>query len=289
MNGKGKYLFVFLLCLPLSAMADFWLNQNQKGEKALEEGRPQEAARLFERPDWQGVAEYRAGQYAEAFERWAEEKTAEGYFNQGNAQAKKGDYPKAIAAYEKALALEADMADAQFNKELLEKLLQQNNDQQQQDQQKDSQDQQKDQNDQQDDQDQSQNNDQSQQEQSEQDRPQNDKDNDQDNNGDQDQEQKDQQQEQQEDSEDQQDKDQRDKGQKDDQPNDDQDNDQTGNPKNQESQQDQNAEQSPPVDQEVSEENQATEQWLRQIPDDPGGLLRRKFQRDYQLRLQGRK
>ena len=27
---------------------------------------------------------------------------------------------------------------------------------------------------------------------------------------------------------------------------------------------------------------QATEQWLRKIPDDPGGLLRRKFQHQYQ-------
>ena len=32
------------------------------------------------------------------------------------------------------------------------------------------------------------------------------------------------------------------------------------------------------------EERQAMEQWLRAIPDDPGGLLRRKFLRDYQRR-----
>ena len=28
---------------------------------------------------------------------------------------------------------------------------------------------------------------------------------------------------------------------------------------------------------EINEEDQASEQWLRSIPDDPGGLLRRKF------------
>ena len=33
-----------------------------------------------------------------------------------------------------------------------------------------------------------------------------------------------------------------------------------------------------------SEQEQATEQWLRQIPDDPGGLLRRKFEYEYQKR-----
>lgn len=30
------------------------------------------------------------------------------------------------------------------------------------------------------------------------------------------------------------------------------------------------------------EEAQAMEQWLRKIPDDPGGLLRRKFYYQYQ-------
>ena len=30
------------------------------------------------------------------------------------------------------------------------------------------------------------------------------------------------------------------------------------------------------------EEQQAMEQWLRRIPDDPGGLLRRKFRYQYQ-------
>ena len=30
------------------------------------------------------------------------------------------------------------------------------------------------------------------------------------------------------------------------------------------------------------EQEQAMEQWLRRIPDDPGGLLRRKFRHQYQ-------
>jgi Ca-activated chloride channel family protein len=34
----------------------------------------------------------------------------------------------------------------------------------------------------------------------------------------------------------------------------------------------------------TTEEQQAAEQWLRRIPDDPGGLLRRKFLYQYQQR-----
>ena len=35
---------------------------------------------------------------------------------------------------------------------------------------------------------------------------------------------------------------------------------------------------------ERTEEQQALEQWLRKIPDDPGGLLRRKMYREYKKR-----
>jgi Ca-activated chloride channel family protein len=35
-----------------------------------------------------------------------------------------------------------------------------------------------------------------------------------------------------------------------------------------------------------TEEQQAAEQWLRRIPDDPGGLLRRKFLYQYRQRAE---
>jgi len=35
-------------------------------------------------------------------------------------------------------------------------------------------------------------------------------------------------------------------------------------------------------------EDEVTRQWLRQIPDDPGGLLKRKFLFQYQQQFQGR-
>ena len=36
------------------------------------------------------------------------------------------------------------------------------------------------------------------------------------------------------------------------------------------------------VDRRAQEQQQAMEQWLRRIPNDPGGLLRRKFRYQYQ-------
>ncbi|MCY4211810.1 MAG: hypothetical protein OXE97_12345, partial [Gammaproteobacteria bacterium] len=48
----------------------------------------------------------------------------------------------------------------------------------------------------------------------------------------------------------------------------------------------QNAEQAlaQAAEQKTAEQQQATEQWLRRIPDDPSALLRRKFRYQYQQR-----
>ena len=40
------------------------------------------------------------------------------------------------------------------------------------------------------------------------------------------------------------------------------------------------------VDPAEQEKQQALEQWLERVPDDPGGLLRRKFAIEYQRRMQ---
>ena len=46
-------------------------------------------------------------------------------YNRGNALARAGELKKALAAYDQALALDPKMDDARFNRELVEKLLQQ--------------------------------------------------------------------------------------------------------------------------------------------------------------------
>jgi Ca-activated chloride channel family protein len=42
----------------------------------------------------------------------------------------------------------------------------------------------------------------------------------------------------------------------------------------------------PAEDAAAREQRQALEHWLQRVPDDPGGLLRRKFQLEYQQRQQ---
>ena len=213
-----------------------WQNPDQQGQQALEAGEAAKAQSLFEDSQWRGSAAYRAGDFESAIGEFIQQDSADGHYNRGNALAKSGDLDGAIEAYDRALQLEPEMEDAQANRDLIEKLKQQQD--QQQDQQQSS----------------DQNNQQNQdQQQSKSDQSQ-------------DQSQEPQQSENQEPQQDGSQEPQQSEGK--------------------EPQQEQEQAQEQPANAEPSEEEQQNqqeiEQMLRQVPDDPGGLLREKFR--YQSR-----
>ncbi|EJM72850.1 tetratricopeptide repeat protein [Pseudomonas sp. GM49] len=127
----------WLLCLPLLLalpqpsyafdFADIWLRPDQQGAHLLKQKRPAEAARRFDDHQWQGVALYEAGDYAGAAERFAEGNDAHAHYNRGNALAKRGELEAALDAYEQALERQPDLRPALTNKALVEELLKQKN------------------------------------------------------------------------------------------------------------------------------------------------------------------
>jgi Ca-activated chloride channel family protein len=70
-----------------------------------------------------GIAAYRAGDHAAAAEAFAGVDTADGHYNRGNALAKAGRYREAISAYDAALARAPGMPDALANKAAVQALL----------------------------------------------------------------------------------------------------------------------------------------------------------------------
>ena len=211
-----------------------WLNQDQQGQKAFKQQQHQQAANLFEDQAWRNAALYRSGQYEAAAQTQFQQESSTSHYNRGNALAKAGALEEAIKSYDEALNIEPEMADALFNKQLVEDLLKQQQEQQQQ-----NQDQQN-------------------------------------------QENQDQQQQQQQDQENQEQ-----------QENQDQQEQQNQDQQQQQSEEQQKQQQQKELEElkEMSEEErqQVLEQWLRQIKDDPGGLLRRKMYLEYQKRQQQNK
>ena len=125
-RGWVLVALVFLVPLPQPAEAsvwdDLWLNKDQQAEKALEAGDASAAAALFENRDWQAVADYRAGDYAGSASVFAEKNDARNLYNLGNALAFQGQLDAAIDSYEQVLELEPDNEDAAYNLELVKKL-----------------------------------------------------------------------------------------------------------------------------------------------------------------------
>lgn len=115
---------------PLAAQAfnwsDLWARRDQQAARALERGDLERAARLAQDPLQRGAAEYRAGRYSQALEAFAGAEGADAAYNRGNALAQLGRYRDAIAAYDQALALQPEMEDAKVNRALIEQWLQQN-------------------------------------------------------------------------------------------------------------------------------------------------------------------
>ncbi|KAB0495149.1 tetratricopeptide repeat protein [Pseudomonas vancouverensis] len=121
----------FLLALPQPSYAfefeDFWLRPDQQGLHLLKQKRPAEAALHFADHQWQGVALYEAGDYAGAAERFAEGDDAIAHYNRGNALARSGELEAAVDAYEQALERQPDLRPALTNKSLVESLIKQKN------------------------------------------------------------------------------------------------------------------------------------------------------------------
>ena len=245
---------------------DLWLRPDQQAARALQAGDPAAAASLAEDPGLRGTAAYQAGDFEQALDAFDASANQDADYNQGNALAQLGRYEDAIAAYDRVLKDQPDMPDALHNRAEVEKLLQQQ-EQQQQDQgqqgedeenQQGQQDQSGEQGEQQDDQSgQAQQQDGSQDETGEQGEA-----------GD----------EQQQSA---------DAGEPDNA--DDADGELSPLPQQSEGEGEdgeQRAEtaEATPLD---TEEQQAAEQWLRRIPDDPGGLLRRKFLYQYRQQADG--
>lgn len=118
---------------------DLWQTRDQQGAAALEGGDAVRASELFESADWQAAAEYESGDYQAAREQFASLPGLENRYNFGNALARSGQLEEAIAAYDEVLEGVPSHEDAKFNRDLVEQLLEQQEQQQQQQEQQQSQ------------------------------------------------------------------------------------------------------------------------------------------------------
>ena len=116
---------------------DLWKNKDQQGQQIFIEGLHSEAAQVFENPEWKGLSHFRSGNHENALEEWKEIDSPRSLFNQGNALAKLGKLDQAIDRYDQVLERKPEHTDARFNRDLLKKMLEEQDKQKQQNQEQD--------------------------------------------------------------------------------------------------------------------------------------------------------
>ncbi len=124
------FALAFVFVLPpqpaaASVWDDLWYTPDQQGHRALNDGDAEAAARSFEDPEWSAVASYRAGDYGRSAAVFADGDDPRSLYNLGNALARLGELESAIDAYEQVLEMEPGNEDAAYNLELLKELLEQ--------------------------------------------------------------------------------------------------------------------------------------------------------------------
>lgn len=102
---------------------DWFFTPDQQGMIAVRDKDYAKAAELFQDPSWRGYVLFKSGQYPEAADHFSRIDTAEAAFAEGLARTRNREYRPAIAAYERALALEPDFADAEWNLALTKVIL----------------------------------------------------------------------------------------------------------------------------------------------------------------------
>jgi Ca-activated chloride channel family protein len=95
-----------------------WFTPDQQAQRLMNRGEFQAAAETFRDPLQQGVAWYRAGEFAKAEQAFARSGTPEAEFNRGNCLVMLGKYEPAIERYDRALERNPQFEDARINREI---------------------------------------------------------------------------------------------------------------------------------------------------------------------------
>ena len=108
-----------------SAWSNLWRTQDQQAQALLEAGQAAQAADRFRDPRRRAYADLEAGRYPDAARLLAPFNDPESEYNRGNALAKAGQLQAALAAYDAALKQAPTDGDIRHNRDLVARALRQ--------------------------------------------------------------------------------------------------------------------------------------------------------------------
>ena len=121
LGGAGTSATAQGLSSSLPPWPDLWQRPDQQGAEAFGAQDFNTAKQQFTDLAWQASALYKAGDYANAAAAYARVPGAD--YNRGNALARAGQLEEAVKAYDAALAQTPDHRDAAYNRDLVQRLI----------------------------------------------------------------------------------------------------------------------------------------------------------------------
>ena len=127
---RRGWLLVLPLALSIPApdagaleFADLWARRDQQAARAIERGDTDRAVAVAPDHRWRGTALYRGGRYDESAGAFTAGDSAGDHYNRGTALARAGDLRGALDAYGEALARHPGHEDAEHNRKIVESLI----------------------------------------------------------------------------------------------------------------------------------------------------------------------
>jgi len=106
-----------------ASASSLWVTREQRAQRLLDSGHAAEAAQLFSDPRRRAYADALAGRHAEAARVLAPLRDPQSLYNRGNALARSGNLIGALASYDAALEQVPADRDVRHNRDLIAKLL----------------------------------------------------------------------------------------------------------------------------------------------------------------------
>ena len=103
----------------------WWKTRDQRGVELLQSGDAAGASEVFKDSEWRGISHYRNGNFAEAQKEFAGSTDLNSLYNEGTAAARAGDYQAAVEKLEQVAKADPAHADAQHNLDIARQLLKQ--------------------------------------------------------------------------------------------------------------------------------------------------------------------
>ena len=146
-SGVKQSTFTLLLMFCVSGQVvadwqDWWRTPEQQARAAFDKGDNEQLIRLAPDAAWQGVAEHESADYesaAKTFDGVVTQQDLAGntgeatraLYNRAVSEVRSGEYEKAVESFDQVLERNPEFADAQYNREIASQLVQQQEQQQQ--------------------------------------------------------------------------------------------------------------------------------------------------------------